>query len=79
MGININTIQLAELTKLVIKSAENDPQLLNKIDCIRQLRQVTGLGLKAAKDLVEAAFPQEEPVLRVARQICDDLSAGPSG
>jgi hypothetical protein len=72
MGINIDADQLAALTKLVVKGYQNDPRGFRAIECIKELRHLTGLGLKEAKDLVEAAVPQEEPVLRVARQICRD-------
>jgi ribosomal protein L7/L12 len=78
MGINIDANQLAHLTKLVVLSFE-ECFPFPKIDCIKELRRCTGVGLKEAKDLVEAALPQEEPVLQVARQICDRVSAGPCG
>ena len=72
MSINIDANQLAALTKLVVKGFQNDPRGFRTIECIRDVRFITGLGLREAKDLVEAALPQEEPVLRVARQVCRD-------
>jgi ribosomal protein L7/L12 len=65
MGILIKAAGLAEITKLVVKA---NPA--KKIECIVRVCQVTGLGLKEANDLVEAALPGEDPVVRVARKIC---------
>jgi ribosomal protein L7/L12 len=68
MAIFINADALAGITKLVVK----DIGSANKIECIKGVREVTGLSLKQAKDLVEAALPGEDPVGRVARKICGE-------
>ena len=75
MGLSIDAIGLAELTKLVVRSMKNEVKLgssAGKIDCIRRMRQVTGLGLKEVRDLVEAALPDEDPIVRVAKKICSE-------
>jgi len=71
MRIFITADALAEITKLVVKASP-----AKKIECIARMRQLTGLGLKEAKDLVEAALPGEDPVGRVARKICGEGSRG---
>jgi ribosomal protein L7/L12 len=84
MQIKIDPEKLALIAKLVVKGVECEHRLgvldvgkmegldVPHIESIKRLRHVTGLGLKEAKDLVEAALPREDPLVRVARDICGE-------
>jgi Ribosomal protein L7/L12 C-terminal domain len=79
MKITINPDQLAELTRLIVKGVETESRFdqpsasINEIECIKRVRGVTGLGLRDARQLVEAALPDHDPVAHVAWQICDPV------
>ena len=74
MTIRLEADALVELVKLVSRDIERRYGVgslhRHKIECIRGIRQVTGLGLKEAKDLVEATAPENDPLRRVALEIC---------
>lgn len=57
---------LTNITKFVVASIGVD----RKIECIKKVREITGVGLRAAKDLVDACNPTD-PVLLVAGRIHD--------
>lgn len=53
------TNELVQLTPAEWSELSAYNQNTHKITCIKRMREITGLGLKEAKDLVEATFPRE--------------------
>jgi hypothetical protein len=46
-------------TRIVTYDTTAGPERYNKIECIKMMRQVTGLGLREAKEMVEAYTVQK--------------------
>jgi hypothetical protein len=63
MPNNITLEDLVELTEVPTRIVTYDttagPERYNKIECIKMMRQVTGLGLREAKEMVEAYTVQK--------------------
>lgn len=57
---------LANITKFVVATIGVE----RKVECIKKVREITGLGVREAKDLVEAC-DSTDPVLIIAGRIYD--------
>jgi hypothetical protein len=66
-AVTLNAKQLVNLANFVITKVGAD----RKIDCIKELRYVTGLALKEAKDIIELVIDppySESPIVAAVRE-----------